>query len=227
MAMLLSQEYQNHWSERERAESVGDADALSRPRRSFLSFDAVKNAALRALLLLLAFARLSLCAGELQLFPSFPLYGDRPATGQDTVIPLAPRSNLFSDFGSRLEEGIENRNLIAIQALYQTKAVTAKELELELARWRRVLSNDSNAKVLVQFKELSTLPPKARQIWSEQAHRLTRHGATHLAFVTSGAEVRLILPLVAVENRLLIVPSDKVNARSSIESSNRDEPRPP
>jgi hypothetical protein len=184
----------------------------------------MKNAVLRALLLLLAFARVGLCASELQLFP---LDGDSPAPEQETVIPLAPRSNLFIDFSNRLKAGIEARNLIVIQALYQTNGVTAKELELEFDRWRRVLSNDSNANVSVYFKDLSTLPAKARQIWSERAHRLTRHGATHLGFVQSGPEIRLMLPLVAVEDRLLIVPSDKVNARSSIEPAGRGEPPPP
>jgi len=35
---MIDQAEQNHWSERERATSVANADALGRPRRSVRSF---------------------------------------------------------------------------------------------------------------------------------------------------------------------------------------------
>jgi len=170
--------------------------------------DAMKNAALRALLLLLAFASAPSWAGEIQLLPDF-LTSVSVSTEQETSVPLARRSDLFGDFRSHLEAAIESRDLVAIQAVYQTNGVAAEELNLELSRWRQMLGEDANVRMTLYYKELSTLPPQAHKFWEEQAHHLTKHEVTHLVFVQRGTGVRLMLPLVVVGDRLLIVPSNK------------------
>ncbi len=178
----------------------------------------MNNVPLQALLLLLAFASTRSLAGEGQFHPVLP-EGSKLATEQAWIVPLAPHPNLFSDFGQRLKAAIDGRNLDAVLALYQTNGATAETLGLELAQWRQILADDTNAKVHLFGKELSTLPAEARKFWSEQAHHLTKHEVTHLVLVQSEAGVSLTLPLVVVDGRLLIVPSDARATGRRIEPS--------
>ena len=64
------------------------------------------------------------------------------------------------------------------------------------------------------FKDLNALPSsQARMIWTSEAERLTARRVTHLAFIRCGSVAQLILPLVVVDNRFLIVPSEKIAAK--------------
>jgi hypothetical protein len=173
----------------------------------------MKNVVLPIFLLLLAFSSATLWAGEPPLLPDLAADSGL-VTEQETSAPLPPHSDLYSDFTGRLEAAIENRNLVAIQALYQTNGVGAGEFKIELARWQRVLDKSAKPGVSTYFKELGTLPPQAHKIWEEQARRLTKHEVTHLVFVRSGTGVGLVLPLVVVGDELLIVPSEKRNTES-------------
>lgn len=139
-------------------------------------------------------------------------------TEQKTAASLLPPSDLYSDFSSRLEAVIESRDLVAIQALYQTNGVGVEEFKIELGRWRQIFGEGAKPRVSMYFKELSTLPPQAHELWEEQARRLTKHEVTHLAFVRSGTRVVLMFPLVVVKDRLLIVPSEKRKAESGMDN---------
>ena len=174
----------------------------------------MKNIHLRTFLLVLAFSSAPLWAGE-------PLLLSGIVTEQEAAAPLPLHSDLYGDFRSHLEAAIERQDLIAIQALYQTNGIGAEEFKTELARWRRVFGECATQR-FVYFKELSTLPPQAHDYWATQARHLTEHKATHLAFVGSGTEGRLILPLVVVEDRLLIVPSEKRKTESCCQANGSD-----
>jgi len=181
-----------------------------------IKVDVMKIIVLGTFLLLIAFSRVPLWADEPPLLPS--LSADSSVVAEhEAAAPLPPHSDIYSDFTSRLEAAIESRDLVAIQALYQTNGVGAEEFKIELARWRRVFGEDANPGVSIYFKELSTLPPQAHELWEEQARHLTKHEVTHLAFVRSGTKGGLMLPLVVVEDRLRIVPSEKRKTESGIE----------
>jgi len=76
---------QNHWSERGRATSVANADALGRPRRSVLALGATRMKALATALIVLCFLRL----GGAQT----PATNGVTASG---MLYLTSRSNSFS-----------------------------------------------------------------------------------------------------------------------------------
>jgi hypothetical protein len=126
-------------------------------------------------------------------------------------------SILFREFRTRVEAAIQSRNLDNVVALYQTNGIAAQEIKLELVRWRPILAQQDDKVVAFFFKELSTLPPTARQVWGEQARRLTTHRVTHLVLLHYGDGVRLTLPLVSVNDRLLIVSADQDKVDKSIE----------
>jgi hypothetical protein len=176
----------------------------------------MKNVALQVFPLLLVVAGAPSWAGELQFLPDF-LEGGSVAAKKETAVPLPPHSNLFSDFISRLEAAIESRDVVSIQALYETRGVAPEKMKIELSRWRKLLHEEARTRVSLYGKELSTLPPKAREVWGERAHHLTKHEVTHMALVKFGTGVGLMLPLVVVDDRLLIVPSDNVEVGSDIE----------
>jgi hypothetical protein len=145
--------------------------------------------------------------------------GGGPSFEEETPVPLAPRLNMriLRDFCSRVEAAIETGDLAQIGALYQTNGIAVEELRLELARWRPVLGQQDKVKVSLYLKDLNTLSLTANQMWGESARSLTTHKATHLAFLQCGGAVRFMLPLVLVEGRLLVVPSDKLKSREAIE----------
>jgi hypothetical protein len=172
---------------RPRVEVTARADARP-PRRPFF------RAALPSALLLLALAAARSWAAEPPIRP-----GETP-------------QSLMVNFKKRLETAIASRDLAAIQAFYQTNGIAAEDLEREMARWPFLLCRGTNARVNLFFKDLDTLPPQARAAHTEQAHRLTKYEVTHLVFVGLPAGYQLTLPLVLVDGRLLIVPSDKLNA---------------
>ena len=159
--------------------------------------------------MLLGLANTASWAEDLQLLPSLS-NEPRVGPGQGPAV-LAPSFSLFSDFKARLEAVIARREVAGFADLYQTNGVTAEELESELVRWRHMAGEDAKT-VFLFFKELSKLPPESHEFWSAEAHRLTKHEVTHFAFVRSGSRVRLILPLFVVDDKLLIVPSEKIIA---------------
>jgi hypothetical protein len=166
----------------------------------------MKNVALQAFLLLLAVAVAESWAGEPQILPDY-LKGGSSATIREAT--PEPRQRPMVDFQKRLEAAIQSRDLVVIQALYQTNGIAAEDLKVEMARWPSLLRGEAKAGVALWFKELSTLPPQARVIHTERARSLTKYEVTHLVFVGLPAGYQVTFPLVLVGDRLLIVPSDK------------------
>jgi hypothetical protein len=120
-----------------------------------------------------------------------------------------PDVNPFRDFRDRLKAAIETRDLIALQALYQTNGVSTEQLNDELSRWEPMLQSDAMSRVSIQaegcfFRDFS----RSNKMWKKLAERLTTHEGTHLVQLPTTAGT-WILPLVEVEGRLLILPSDK------------------
>lgn len=119
---------------------------------------------------------------------------------------------VFNEFRPRLEAAIESRDLAAIQSLYLTNSATADEMEAELAHWRRLIGEKADDRVFLWFKELSTLPPKARESWTDHARHLTTRETTHLVFMSfssSPSSVRAGFPLLRVGDQLWLVISDQ------------------
>ena len=168
----------------------------------------MKNIPLQVSLFLIVFV----CAHSLAEEPGFHLdfaLIDGPNSASETPVPLAPKSDHFADFFRSLNAAIESRDLGAIMALYETNGVTTEASKVELARWRDTLPEDTKQRVTLFGKDLKALPSEgARNFWGERARRLTKREVTHLVFVQIGTEIRLTLPLILVNDRLLIVPSD-------------------
>jgi len=163
-------------------------------------------------------------ASEPSLAQTQPLFPDSLDVGGGVI-----RSNLFQEFHNRLQTAVEARDLVAIQRLYQTNGVAKETLKFELGRWKQLLDEKTPG---LWFKELSTLPLKARQCWTEYAHGLTDREVTHLCFLTFSPRsvVQLGLPLVVIDDRFLIVPSEKRNIASRIEqdgAANESQPISP
>jgi len=160
------------------------------------------------------FLLLALASEQPSLAQTQPLFPDSLDVGGGVI-----RSNLFQELESRLRAAVEGRDLVAIQRLYQTNGVAEETLQFELARWEQLLDENTNVTPGLWFKELATLPPKARQYWTEYANRLTDREVTHLCFLAFSPRnvVQLGLPLVVVDDRFLIVPSEKRNIASLIE----------
>jgi len=167
----------------------------------------MKNAALQAFLLLIALATADSCAGEPQILPDYLKSGNTATTRE---APPEPFQRLRVDFQKRLEAAIGSRDLAVIQTLYQTNGIAAEDLKVEMARWPSLLDGEAKAGVALFFKELSTLPPRARVLHTERAHSLTKYEVTHLVFVRLPAGYTLTFPLILVGDRLLIVPSEKI-----------------
>ena len=160
----------------------------------------MKSITLRIAFLLLALACASARTSANQLLPEFEDQGTNSL-----------RQNAFDNFRTRLEAAIENRDLATIQSLYQTNGVPAVEMEAEFAHWQRLFGEKAGERVGLWFKELITLPPKARESWTDYAHQLTTLEATHLVFLlfSSSNVVRAGFPLNQVGDKLLIVVSDQ------------------
>ena len=131
------------------------------------------------------------------------------AVEYSTLVPFAPRPGVFDDFQSRLEAAVAGRDPLAIRALYQINGVAADDLRLEFARWQQQSPSSVEATVSLVFKELSTLPPEARDCWTKIAQGLTKCEVTHLVgvWIRPGVAFRLF-PLVLIGEKLWIVPSD-------------------
>jgi len=134
---------------------------------------------------------------------------------QPPVRPVEnPSLTLFNDFQSRLQAAINAHSTAAFMPLYQTNIATAQGLKYELARWKQIIGNGTNILGLA-YKELSTLPSEeARKTWTAEAHHFTDREVTHLALVRLGSGVQFMLPLIVVENKLLIAPSEKITAQA-------------
>ena len=155
-------------------------------------------------------------AGQIEFAPGFG-EDNAAATEPRTPVPLASGPNAFTDFVTRVKAALERRDLARIGELYQTNAVTLDDMKCELARWQPVVGRADGSKASLYFKELGKLPPAARQVWGGFAGRLTSHQVTHLGFLNNGGGVKLMLPLIEVDGRLWIVPSDKVPPGSRIQ----------
>ncbi len=146
-------------------------------------------------------------AAEFQPFPGL-------SEKRGLEIAQVPELDLFSDFRTRMQAALERRNSSGIASLYETNGVTAGELKTEMDRWQRITGENSKS-VSVFFKDLNRLPSESFKYWSTEAHRLTKHEVTHFAIVRSGGGTGLILPLVLVDNTLLVVPSEKSVAKTA------------
>ena len=166
----------------------------------------MRNVIIQAFLLLLAVAIAESWAGEPQVLPDFLKGGSSSTMREETP---EPRQRLMVDFQKRLEAAIGSRDLVVIQALYQTNGIAAEDLKVEMARWPSLLRGEAKAGVALWFKELSTLPPQARVIHTGRARSLTKYEVTHLVIVRLPTGDQVTFPLVLVGDRLLIVPSDK------------------
>ena len=183
----------------------------------------MRNVALQAFLLLLALAAADSWAGEPQMLPDYPKSGSSVTTREATP---EPGQRLMVDFQKRLEAAIESRDLVVIRALYQTNGIAAEDLKVEMARWPSLLRGEAKVGIALWFKELSTLPPQARVIHTQRARSLTKYEVTHLVFVRLPAGYQLTLPLVLVEGRLLIVPSDAIKAEVGNQNSGTNGSQP-
>jgi len=137
--------------------------------------------------------------------------GESPSSKASPGTSFLPDENPFSEFTNELNAALQAHNVVALQALYQTNSVSAEEMERELARWRPILEGKAKPGVAVQergtiFRDLS----KSNVMWRGVVERATTHKATHLVeLYCNKYGYWLNLPLVEVEGRLCIVPSDK------------------
>jgi hypothetical protein len=122
-------------------------------------------------------------------------------------------SSYFADFRERLTAATEKRELAAIRSLYQTNGVSDSELNAELVRWRPLFDTKTSVNFgSLWFKDLN----KAWSEWKNQAGAVTTHECTHLVFLrwqAADGQGTVMLPLKLFEDRLLIVPSDKVRGQ--------------
>jgi len=120
-----------------------------------------------------------------------------------------PRVSLYSDLSDRLKAAVLTSDLSAIQALYQTNGVSPEQLNEELRRWRPLLEGDAQHRVCILdhgcvFRDFS----HSNKMWKKLANRLTSQKATHLVQLPTTAGY-WNLPLVDVQDRFLILPSDQ------------------
>jgi hypothetical protein len=113
------------------------------------------------------------------------------------------------EFMNRLKAAIAGGDMVAIQALYQTNGATVEQLRNELSRWAPMFEEDVKSRLTVQtqgtiFRDFSLSNP----MWKRIAERLATHKATHLVELMTSRGYWM-LPLVELEGRLHIVPSDK------------------
>ncbi|MCX6930692.1 MAG: hypothetical protein NT154_46935, partial [Verrucomicrobia bacterium] len=135
--------------------------------------------------------------------------GGSPSNQQTASGTLLPKANPIKDFSDRLNAAIQTQNVAALQALYQTNGLSAQQLNDELSRWQPMLEGDAKSRVSIQnqftvFRDFS----RSNKMWKHLAERLTTHKTTHLVQLKTTAGTWM-LPLIEVEGRLLIVPSDK------------------
>ncbi len=163
--------------------------------------------------LLVAFVGVFSCAGQIQFAPDL---GDDHSVTADprTPVPLTPPPSATMDFATRLKAAVEQHDLAGIEALYQTNGVTSAEMKRELSRWQSLLTHITGTNVSVWFKDIGALQPVAHRVWGDNARRLTTHKVTHLAALSTGTAATLVFPLVEVDGKLWIVPSDKARPGS-------------
>jgi len=130
---------------------------------------------------------------------------------EDVPVPIASRQDFFKEFDRRLKGALETRDPVMIKALYWKGVAGTLDVKGDVQRLERIFKEETETRMSVYFKDLSKLPPNAREVWGEQARLLTEHDATHLAFILYGNRVRLMLPLIVSGDRLLIAPSGKVD----------------
>jgi hypothetical protein len=180
------------------------------------AFDDMKKISFPVLLLALVLTAGPSWAEQIQFVPGAADDGSA-ATAQETPLLSAPNQKPYADFRASLQTAVESGELGKIRDLYQTNSLAPGDLKRELAHWRPLLAKGGSPTVFLYFKELSALPPTARRVWGDCARRLTTHKVTHLVSVRKGTAASMLLPLIAVDGTLLIVPSDKVEPGPGIE----------
>ena len=171
----------------------------------------MKNIAPRTLLLLLPCASMASPADGPQL-PADVTPSVKVKSKAEVVASPLLSPDIFKDFNDRLKAAIGKRDLAAIRELYATNGLNAEHLNPELARWRPLLEEDADARVSIDsaqfiFRDLG----RANKHWSEAVRNLTTNKATHLVqvwCVSQRGQTWLYLPLLAVEDKLFIVPSE-------------------
>jgi hypothetical protein len=146
---------------------------------------------------------------EAPLSPPRVVVGGNVMGAEASFGTVLPEANSFRDFLRRLNAAVETRDMVALQALYQTNGSSAQQLNDELGRWRPMFEEDAKHRVSIQinrciFRDFS----RSNKLWKKLAERLTTHKATHLLELMASTGFWM-LPLVEVESRMLIVPSDK------------------
>jgi hypothetical protein len=153
---------------------------------------------------------------NLRILLTFLALGSIAASAQELTAfwPIQePALSQLGDFKSRLQAAIESGEAVNIKALYQTNGATGEELNSELVRWQPMVAQHGET-ISFYFKELSKLPQESQAFWSTEARRLTEHPVTHFALVRCGT-AQLTVPLILADNKLLIVPSEKVIEKGS------------
>jgi hypothetical protein len=177
------------------------------------SFDAMKTSILHIGLMLLISTGIATQARDPEFLPDATGSTSQSADQRPAASPPFTTSPL-QDFANRLEAAIKTKDLSAIMALYRTNGVLAAELAAENSRWQQIILEDADGKVSVYGKELGTLPSEqARKCYSELAQQLTKRPVTHIVMASFGHGIQLVLPLVSLEGRLWIVPSEKKQPR--------------
>lgn len=126
----------------------------------------MKSRSHRAFLWLVAFTAVVLRVSEVHLV-SADTANREAVTQNDPGVATLSESNLLQPvpgflakprvagdndshgvFSRCLQEAIERKDFVAIQALYQTNGLSAKELSLELARWQTWFGEDPKPRCL-------------------------------------------------------------------------------
>lgn len=146
---------------------------------------------------------------EAPLSPPRVVVGDNLMSAEASVGNVLPEANPFRDFLQRLKAALETRDMVAVQALYQTNGSSAQELKDELGRWQPMLEEDAGHRVSIQergcvFRDFR----KSSKVWKNFAERVTTHKATHLVRLNT-TKGSWLLPLVDLEGTLFIVPANK------------------
>lgn len=155
----------------------------------------------------LALSILAICGMEPT---SISTHSAKDETGirQSTTPILETRSNAVEDFEFRFQAAVTNRSIAAIEALYRTNLVDAKDLRLELDWWQKEFHERAEIKANFYFKELAIMPHQIRMYWMERAPQLAKKGATHLVQVFIGGKSWRMFGLILAEDKLWIVVSN-------------------
>ncbi len=135
-----------------------------------------------------------------------------------SFVPHALPSQAFDDFRHRLEMAVASRDVSGIRALYRIGGVDSEAFKSELGHWQEQMADSAEARVSLIFKELSTLSPRAREMWTAIVRQRTKSEVTHVVGVCIGASKGFTpFPSVLLDDRLWIIPSDAVSSQPKLE----------